>query len=271
MSQTDTGRGPEVRPTLWEFRSVREALAALDGAIRISEWPVTPDHGPASREFAECIVQKAWRASGGVRSVALWMIRKWNQNCWRRWSDEELSGSLAGAVKKGIPWRERRAFEDARWDRAEKIKEVAKRLGVGERQAQKLVSSGATHPEAAKAIAEVMGEDVSYFLRTWARRGRPVDVKASFTKWNFGVGGFPAFQREHPATISRFGVVESYDGLMANARLRGILEAEAESVWNEFLRWKYLLLGTLIFPADGGLAALRLILPQVGEPNSRLK
>src|SRR4051812_14907989 len=132
------------RQETWTVTDLESALAALETANALSDWPVTSDHGPHATTFARRAAQKAYDQHSGIAiHTARNMLQHWGMKCRPMWLAEQLEQFLndaaeeyqAGQVREwvnrpeAIRYRERlaeeRAAQEARTDRAAKVKELA--------------------------------------------------------------------------------------------------------------------------------------------------
>ena len=185
----------------------------------------------------------------GSREAAIVTLLKWNSRCETPWPRKDLEGFLASAAKRQSAsrvWAVRREEREAREQRAAKVKELAKLRGVGLRQAQAILAEGTTDRETAEIAADLFGGDICDHLRPVGRRGRPIDWERRFLALRFDGGEFTDFARGR--SMARvLGPANSLAELKARARTMGFGEETAESVWREFMHWRFDAFRTLIF------------------------
>jgi hypothetical protein len=152
-------------------------------------------------------------------------------------------------------WELQQKEREAAAKRAEKVKEIVRRLDVSERQAQRLLKNGTTNREKAAVVADIVGKPAKKFLRRPKKAGRnPNLVKMFMRVWVDGcafedfINDPPPMQGDKVALVD--ALADAYDKrafpdhvkelepISQFARAAGIDAGAAMDLWDMFKAWR---------------------------------
>jgi hypothetical protein len=191
-------------------------------------------------------------------------IREFESAVWHPENETEACRSFRAAQKNAARTRlaalrkQRQDEEQAAAERAanaEHVKAVASQLGVGERQAQRLLKSGTTVAAQAEALAKITGEDVEQFLRKPGKRGKNPNLVAHLMRpyadgasWRDFIDDTPLVDDATFTLVAAFidaykrrgfpDHVRELEPVFAFARSNGIGADTAQTLWDAYKRWR---------------------------------
>jgi hypothetical protein len=222
------------------------ALSQIDAQQITPEWlatkaPVTSYH--AAPKLLIRIAFEALICLRGDHAKARAVLDRWNVDCIGQWVESDLNAAMKVANKqyqlyrRSTAWRIRKAKQDARFERAEKLRRVSERLDVSVRRVRVLATEKTTDPNVASILAELLGGNPSYYLRRAKKRGPHADLTKHVLALPLGDAAFSDFQL-HYAMARVFGSVAPRSVTDLIHWGSGVSREVIESTWRNFLLWR---------------------------------
>lgn len=253
--------------------------AAIALAMELAPHFQRPRHGNFSRTTFDTIsvhraIQQHWAIQLG--EDALWECVEQAQKCFEAAGDAEYERrqelykkrEAERQAERARARAEERAKEKEQEKKTEQVRKLMDCLGVGQRQAQRLVKFGTTNPRQADRLAEVLGTEARQHLRKAARPGREIDLVARFMRgyvdrcsWRDFIEDDEGPDGKLAAKFTRFYAerardtpdhFETFEALTDFASTCGFHKVEtSKRLWDKYKFWRIRMMADLVLDRLG--------------------